>query len=330
MRSFVRPLGVLALGGAALLAGCETGDTGEIRASGTVEATDADLGFQMAGRIESILAREGDSVQAGTEVAFLDQEELLARRRSAQAQREAAMALLAEMESGFRVEEVEEGRAALRQAEERMDDALRDRDRAKRLFDGGGISEEMMDKSATAFRVAEAGVDQIQQRLLILQEGVRPERKAAQRAAVAQADAAVSQTDAALRNSVVRVPFPGIVTVRHREPGESVSPGLPVLTIQDPEDRWVRIYVREDRIGEVRLGQEASITSDTYPERSYRGEVVFIANESEFTPRNVQTTEERVKLVYAVRVRITEDPSHDLKAGIPADVVLAGTGESGV
>ena len=330
MKSFVRPLAFLALGGAFLLAGCGTEDTGEIRASGTVEATDADLGFQMPGRIESILVREGDSVQAGAEVAFLDQEELLARRRSAQAQREAAMALLAEMESGFRVEEVEEGRAALRQAEERRDDALRDRDRARRLFDGGGISEEMMDKSATALRVAEAGVDQIQQRLLILQDGVRPERITAQRAAVAQADAAVSQTDAALRNSVVTVPFPGIVTVRHREPGESVSPGLPVLTIQDPEDRWVRIYVREDRIGGVRLGQEASITSDTYPDRSYRGEVVFIANESEFTPRNVQTTEERVKLVYAVRVRITEDPSHHLKAGIPADVVLAGTGESGV
>jgi len=330
MKSFVRPLTLLALGGTAFLVGCGTEDTGEIRASGTVEATDADLGFQMPGRIESILVREGDSVQAGAEVAFLDQEELLARRMSAQAQREAALAFLAEMESGFRVEEVEEGRAALRQAEERRDDALRDRDRARRLFDGGGISEEMMDKSATAFRVAEAAVDQIQQRLQILQDGVRPERIAAQRAAVAQADAAVSQTDAALRNSVVTVPFPGIVTVRHREPGESVSPGLPVLTIQDPEDRWVRIYVREDRIGGVRLGQEASITSDTYPDRSYRGEVVFIANESEFTPRNVQTTEERVKLVYAVRVRITEDPSHHLKAGIPADVVLVGTGESGV
>jgi HlyD family secretion protein len=95
----------------------------------------------------------------------------------------------------------------------------------------------------------------------------------------------------------------------------------------DPEDRWVRIYVRQDRIGEVSLGQAASISSDTYPERSYAGEVIFIANDAEFTPRNVQTTEERVKLVYAVKVRITDDPSHDLKAGIPADVVLMGAGE---
>ena len=91
---------------------------------------------------------------------------------------------------------------------------------------------------------------------------------------------------------MVTVPFPGIVTIRHREPGETVSPGLPVLTVMDPEDRWVRIYVREDRIGEVSLGQAATISSDTYSDRTYEGEVVFIANEAEFTPRNVQTTEE--------------------------------------
>lgn len=97
----------------------------------------------------------------------------------------------------------------------------------------------------------------------------------------------------------------------------------------DPDDRWVRIYVRQDRIGAVKLGQPASITSDTYRDRSYHGEVIFIANEAEFTPRNVQTTEERVKLVYAVKVRITGDPGYDLKPGIPADVVLEGSSEVG-
>jgi HlyD family secretion protein len=314
------PFGIL------VLAGCGAGDDGGIRASGTVEATDADLGFQMAGRIESVLVREGDSVDAGEEVAFLDQGELLARQRSAEAQLAAARAVLAEMESGFRVEEIEEGRAALRQAEERRDDALRDRGRAERLHAGGGISQEMLDKAVTAHRVADAAVDQAQQRLQILEEGVRRERIAAQRASVRQAEAQVAQIEAAMRNSVVTVPFPGIITIKHKVPGETVSPGLPVLTLMDPEDRWVRIYVREDRIGEVSLGQGATIYSDTYPDRSYAGEVVFIANEAEFTPRNVQTTEERVKLVYAVKVRITDDPSHDLKAGIAADVVLVEAG----
>jgi HlyD family secretion protein len=260
----------------------------------------------------------------------LDQEELLARKRAAEAQLDAARALLGEMITGSRPEEIAEGRAALRGAEERLTDAQRDLARTRRLFDGGAVSREMMDKAETAAQVAESAVDQARERVRILEEGPRQERVAAQRAAVAQADAAVAQVDAALSNSVVTIPFPGVVTLRHREPGETVSPGVPVLTVMDLEDRWVRIYVREDRIGEVRLGQQATITADTYPDRSYRGEVIFISSEAEFTPRNVQTTEERVKLVYAVKVRIAEDPSYDLKAGIPADVLLEGTGGGGV
>jgi len=124
---------------------------------------------------------------------------------------------------------------------------------------------------------------------------------------------------------VVYAPFDGRITVRHREPGETVSPGAPVLTLLDPDDRWVRIYVREDEIGRVKLGMEARITSDTYPDKVYQGEVTFIGSEAEFTPRNVQTTEERIKLVYPVKVRISGDPGFELKPGIPADVTLLET-----
>ena len=321
---------ILALLLAPFLISCGEDGTGEIQASGTVEAREADLGFQMAGRIGWIGPNDGDPVQEGDYVARLDMEELEARKRAAEAQVEAARAVLAEMTAGFRQGEIEEGRAALRGTEEQLADARRDLERARRLFNGGAISQEMLDKAETAARVVESAVDQAQERVRILEEGPREERVTAQRAMVSQAEAAVAQIEAALSNARITVPFQGIVTIKHREPGETVSPGLPVLTVMDPEDRWVRIYVREDRIGEVRLGQEASITSDTFSDRTYRGEVIFIASESEFTPRNVQTTEERVKLVYAVKVRITEDPSHDLKAGIPADVILAGTGESGV
>ena len=113
-----------------------------------------------------------------------------------------------------------------------------------------------------------------------------------------------------------------IVTVRHREPGEIVGAGAPVLTVRNPDDRWIRIYVRGDEVGRLALGLPAVITADAYPERTYEGEVVFIASEAEFTPRTVQTTEERVKLVYRVKVRVTGDPAFDLKPGLPADVRL--------
>ena len=121
----------------------------------------------------------------------------------------------------------------------------------------------------------------------------------------------------------VRSTFDGVVTVRHREPGEIIPAGSPVLTVMNRDDRWVRIYVPETRIGAVRLGLPATITTDTDRRKAYHGVVSYISSEAEFTPKTVQTSEERVKLVYAVKVRVTDDPTYDLKPGMPADVRLS-------
>lgn len=298
------------------------GANGPLRASGTVEATEAQLGFQTPGRIEAVLVHEGDRVRSGQELARLDRAELVARKAQAEAQLAAARALLTELLRGSRSEEVSQAREALRAAGERYTDARRDLDRTQRLFDGGALSQEALDKARLALEVAQSQRDQAQQQMQLVETGPRPERIEAQRAAVAQAEAAVRQIEATLANAVIKAPFDGVVTVKDREPGETVAAGAPVLTVMNLDDRWVRIYIREDRIGAVRLGQSAAITADTYAGKRYQGSVSFIASEAEFTPRNVQTTEERVKLVYAVKVRITGDPTHDLKPGIPADVSL--------
>jgi len=301
-----------------------SGADGALDASGTVEATDAQLGFQAAGRIDTILVAEGDRVKAGQELARLDQAELKARRQQAAAQLAAAQATLTELVRGSRAEEVQQGRDQLAAANQRLADAQRDLDRTKRLFDGGAVAREVLDKAQLAFDVAQSQHDQAAQQLQLLQIGPRPERIDAQRAAVAAAQATVRQIDAMLANAVITAPFDGVVTVKDREIGETVSPGAPVLTVTNLNDRWVRIYIPETRIGAVHLGEGARITADTYKGRAYGGAVSFIASEAEFTPKNVQTTDERVKLVYAVKVRITSDTTYDLKPGIPADVSLGG------
>jgi len=298
------------------------GADGPLDASGTVEATDAQLGFEAAGRIDTILVREGDRVSAGQELARLDQSELSARRQQATAQLAAAQATLSELVRGSRTEDVQQGRDQVTAANQRLADAQRDLDRTKRLFDGGAVSREALDKAQLAFDVAQSQHDQAAQQLQLLQIGPRPERIEAQRAAVAAAQATVQQINAMLGNAVIHAPFDGVVTVKDREIGETVSPGSPVLTVTNLNDRWVRIYIPETRIGAVHLGEAATITADTYTGRVYRGEVSFIASEAEFTPKNVQTKDERVKLVYAVKVRITSDSTYDLKPGIPADVQL--------
>jgi len=298
------------------------GDGGALDASGTVEATDAQLGFQAAGRIDTILVDEGSRVKDGQELARLDQTELKARRGQAAAQLGAAQALLTELERGNRAQDIQQGRDAVASANQKLADAQRDLDRTRRLFDGGAVSREALDKAQLAFDVAQSTHDQAAQALQLLEAGPRPERIEAQRATVAQARATVQQIDAMLDNAVIRAPFDGVVTVKDREIGETVAPGAPVLTVTNLDDRWVRIYIPETRIGAVHLGEPASITADTYKGKVYRGAVSFIASEAEFTPKNVQTTDERVKLVYAVKVRITVDSSYDLKPGIPADVQL--------
>lgn len=293
-----------------------------LTASGTVEATEAQLGFQAAGRIDKVTVREGDAVKAGMELAVLDGTEMVAREHQAAAQVAAARALLLELERGFRPEEVAQARAASDAAARRLEDARRDLDRTSRLLAGGAVSQEAYDRTVLALDVATSQDAQARDQLRLFEEGPRPERIEAQRAQLAQAEAARRAVQAVIANMTIRAPFDGVVSVRHREPGETAPPGSPVLTVMNPDDRWVRIYVPENRIGAVKLGQAAVISSDTYRGKTYRGTVMFIAGEAEFTPKSVQTADERVKLVYAVKVRITDDSAFELKPGMPADVHL--------
>jgi HlyD family secretion protein len=302
--------------------GLRSGDTALV-ASGTVEATTADVGFAVAGRIQELLVREGEPVTRGQLLARLDAADLEARAETMRAQAAAARAALAE------AEEVAQARAGVRAAVRRLDDAGRDLDRALRLFEGGAISRESLDRAESVHDLAEAAVDQARQHLAILESGARPERIAAQRAGLEAAEAAARQAEVALDHASIRAPFDGRVTIRHREPGETVQPGQPVVTVTDPTDRWVRIFIPETRMGAVALGQDASIESDTFRGRAYAGRVTFIATEAEFTPRSIQTREERVKLVFAARVQIVGDTALELKPGMPADVRLHPSGLDG-
>lgn len=296
--------------------------TASVPSFGTVEATEAVLGFQLAGRVDAVTVREGDRVARDSRLASLDATELQARLAAANAAVGAAEAVLRELRSGFRSEEQAQAQSALEAAEQRVLDAERDVDRSRILFEGGAISRELLDKHTTALEVALADRDRMAQNLALLQAGPRPERIAQQAALVEQARANARIVEATLQTTVITAPFDGLITVRHTEPGEIVSPGRPVLTLMNPDDRWVRIYVREDAVGGVSVGQAASIRIDTFPDRAYDGRVTFIASEAEFVPRNVQTTEERVRLVYEVRVTIVGDEQLDLKPGIAADVTL--------
>jgi HlyD family secretion protein len=293
-----------------------------LEVSGTIEALEADLAFPFPGTVARVVVEEGDRVAQGDTIALFDDAELRARRDAAAAAAEAAEQRLAELEHGSRPQEVGQAEAAYAAAAKRAQEAGVELERARALYAGEAIPQRELDRAETAFADASAGADRARQQLDLVREGPRSEQIAVQSALVDQAHAAVEQVEAVLDDATLRAPFAGLVTIRHRDPGEMVPAGGPVATIMDPNDRWVRVYVREDAIGRVQIGQSVRITSDTYPDRSYEGRVAFIAQEAEFTPANVQTEEERVKLVYEVKVRIIRDPEGQLKVGTPADVTI--------
>ena len=166
--------------------------------------------------------------------------------------------------------------------------------------------------SDAALKAAEAG------RLEI--EKMRLDLKALQ----AQADHAKAVLAAAeddLAKAMLYAPFDGFVIVKDVEEGEFVQAGTPVVTLARLDRVWVKTYVPETQLGKVRLGQQAEVISDTFPDKRYPGLITFISPEAEFTPKNVQTKEERVKLVFRIKVTL-ENPDQELKPGMPVDVVL--------
>ncbi len=295
----------------------------ELAVSGTVEATEARLGFQSAGRIVAITVREGDRVAAGTVLARLDAAQLVAQREQAVARMTAANALLTELLRGSRSEEVATASAGVEAAQEKLTDARRDLARSKKLYDGGAIPLEQYQKAQVAAQLAATQLKQTSEQQKMVRSGARAERIDAQRAQVREAAAAIAGVDAVLANTQIVAPLAGVVTVKHREINETVAPGQPVVTLMNPNDRWVRVYVPEHRLGAVHIGAAAVIRSDTYPNHDYRGRVVYVSEQAEFTPKNVQTADERVKLVYAVKVSITGDAAMELKPGMPVDVEIA-------
>jgi len=283
--------------------------------SGNIEITDAEVSFKVAGHVEKRLVSEGESVRAGQVVARLDSEELSRQLELQKADLRVAEAELAEYEAGSRPEEIEQGRSAVKAAEadrERLETEYR---RQADLYAKKVASPRDYDAAKSAYDMAAARLQDARERLTLLKKGPRAEKTEQSRARLERARLAVSVAETKLGYTTITAPFSGIVLSENAEAGEYVSAGTPVVTIGDLENVWLRAYINETDLGRVKVGQAVEVTADTYPDKIYRGRVSFISPEAEFTPKNVQTHKERVKLVYRIKVDI-KNPGMELKPGM--------------
>lgn len=306
------------------LVGCsrkQQSKSGDLVLSGNIEVIDAQLGFKTLGRVAERLVSEGDRVASGQLIARLDdaeQKEELSLRRAELA---ASEAMLAELEAGSRTQEIAAAEATVRSAEAERDRARLEFARSRDLRGKDVISDRDFETAQAQLSVAEARAAEASERLKLIQAGPRAETIAQARARTEQARATVALAQTRLENTRLVSPLTGVVLSHNVEAGEFVSAGTPVATVADTSHLWVRAYVNQTELGRVHLGQKVAVRTDSFPDKTYEGTVAFIAADAEFTPKTVQTPKERVKLVFRVKIDVA-NPQDELKAGMPADVVI--------
>jgi len=225
-----------------------------------------------------------------------------AASRTASAKRDEAQEQLKLVKEGPRKEQIEKARAALAEAKAQHD-----------LVKAGPRKE--------VIAQARAAVAEAQGQLALVRKGPREETIEGSRARLEQTKATLGLAETRLGYATLTSPLAGIVLSENVEPGEYVAPGTPVVTVGDLENVWLRGYINETDLGRVKVGQKVRVATDTYPGKVYEGRVSFIASQAEFTPKNVQTEQERVKLVYRIKVDIP-NPAMELKPGMPADAEI--------
>ncbi len=296
----------------------------EIVLSGNIETHESLVSFKVQGRIVDLPVEEGQSVEKNALLARLDDEDYKQRVRIDEASVNVRQSNLALALAGTREQEIKAAQQAMLDAEADLQQKKLDYGRAQRLFNEDAVSAQDRDLADTALKRSQAAFQAAQQKYNQAVEGTRKEDIAIAQANLKQASANLGMSRVNLDYTVLRAPTAGVITVRQAELGEVVVPGTPVVTLADLDHIWLRAYIAETDLGRIRWGQDAAVTTDTYPGKQYHGHISFIASDAEFTPKSVQTYKERVSLVYRIKIDI-DNPNHELKPGMPADahIVLA-------
>lgn len=295
--------------------------------------------------VESQLAEARTSVEWQERTLAADIEQKTADVASNEAR-------LSELKNGSRPQEKLDAQAAVESAQSEVDRAKKDLDRAQVLHGNDDISSAQFDQYRNRFETAEAALKSSKERQGLVLAGPRPEVIAAQQAQVertrgalkmseanvlemkrreqeldtrkadiAREHASIALIDSQLADTVATSPVDGVVLVKSADPGEVLSAGTTVVTIGDIEHPWLRGYIDESDLGKVKLGSKVRVTTDSYKGKVYDGRVSFISSEAEFTPKQIQTQTERVKLVYRIKIDL-DNSSHELKSNMPADAEI--------
>ena len=291
-----------------LAPGCSVGDSARAPSvSGTIETDEVRVASRYGGRVERILAQEGDALKAGSVIAEVEAAELRAKRDQAAAQ-------LAELEAGPRKEEMDASKHDWEALVAELEQARLEAKRAEALFAQKTMSETEHDQALTRARTLEKNAAAAKSRYDLLLAGTRTER-------LAQARAQLAEIDTQLREMKIAAPSDCVLEVLSVKVGDVLAPNQAIATLLLTNHIWVRVYVPEPWLGHIQLGEPVTVRVDSDPGKDFPGVVEQIARAAEFTPRNVQTVGERIKQVFGIKVRL-DNHEGKLRAGMAADVTF--------
>ena len=306
---------------AILFARGENGVKEKIELSGTVETTNIILSSQVAGTVQRIVQEEGNRVSIGDTLIIIDPERYILQLKQAEAQRDLAQAKYDLLKKGARSEDKSQAAEALNQAKANYESAKTDFERMENLYENQSITKKQFDDAKTRLTIAEAQLNSAKQNLKKIENFARPEELDQAKAAFNAADASVDLLQKRVNDCYILSPINGQIVEIFVEIGETVNPQSSLVKVSNQSEVEVVVYIQETDLGKVKLGQKAEIFSDSYKDKAYEGKVTYISPEAEFTPKNIQTKEERTKLVFSVKIEVS-NPCYELKAGMPVDAVI--------
>jgi multidrug resistance efflux pump len=293
----------------------------ELKFPGVIEIQEVRLGSKISGRVAEVRVREGDIVNPGQLLVRFDAPELEAQLKQLEGRLASAEAELTKAKNGPRREEIQQAKSDLASNEADLKLANEEFERSDRLFRLGSESRSDYDTARATRSRFQGRVALSKAKLDLLLAGTRQEDIDIAQANVVEIRGRVQEIKANLAETRVLAPERALVEVVAVRKGDLVPANQPVIRVLRAEDLWVRVYVPETQLGKIRLEQHASVTMDAYPDKRFAGTVFQIASESEFTPRNVQSVEERRYQVFGVKVRI-DDPQGVFKSGMAAEVMF--------
>ena len=297
------------------------GSVKKIEESGTIEATEATISSQASGKIVKIIKDEGSQIAAGDTILIIDHELLDFQLEQMKAACDMAKAQLDLLINGSRKEDILQAEEAFNQATANFETAKTDKERMDALYKTNSVTKKQFEDASSRFDITQAQLNAAKENLKKIKNIARPEEIAQAKANYQKSEAAVGSIKKNIRDCYVISPINGFVVKKFVELGESVSMLSSLVKVADLSKVKLVVYISEKDLGLIKLGQKVEVAVDSYPGRNFMGNVIYISPEAEFTPKTIQTKDERTKLVFAVKIELP-NPGFELKTGMPADAAI--------